>query len=1025
MWGSRGMFKTHYKRLKLLGEGSFGSAFLVRERVDENGYHVAKEIKVDHLSEKEREAALEESSLLRRLSHPNVVAYRATFREGPKLYIIMEFADNGDLATKIKEKKEESSNFSERRIMLFFVQIAQALVHIHAHKILHRDLKPMNIFLTKTGVVKLGDFGIARVLESSTAGAKTQIGTPYYLSPEVCSSEQYGLKSDHWSLGVITYQLAALRVPFYAACVPAVAVAICNATPAPLPKMYSDGFKYIVSRLLQKDPTERPGLGDILRAPYAQTFLQILDPCTPSSCRRNSETEIFEQRASDRHESRNEFQMDYRDFAGSRRSDQIEHCDRVSDLLPHEGGETPGYSRRRRDDEYREGDRERRRRYHDSQEDGHERLKQAARDDYFRNREIANEARRRAQANGSRMVDHLAQDELSYSVTGESCIALAEANDTFPGSSTPLTRRTDSVLSQESPMGKREEHLLALERARAEVQEDRKRTLERIRARETGSFLHSEAGDTIYPNGSTPRRRTESDFSQESPTKKEQHLLALERARIEAQEDRRLALERVRAREAEAADTLENPVADFAGSADMTPRTLKITSEGGPACSPKCSQEDQLAALERARREAYLERMALKEKYGRNPNQLEFRENNHLDGPPAGEAASPAAAASPGGDRRAAAAAATASRKSEEEHLRALNEARIEAQKDRQRMKELVQARQSEQESLDAVVEQPVTPRCEESERDAPLQRRRKSKEEHLDDLEQARREHQEECQRLQAKYGRKCSKSDCESATEEGEHRSAAAEDKQALQRKAQDDFERNCQAAREAKLRVEAQVLGQDTPKQRSVPENRWARHARAKNGARDEQPGPTPRHDDECAGREAHRPPQPAWQEATLEPATIRLEGDPARREACAEARPAARRPPEAARQGDQTSPSAPASDADSTQDLARLLLSAEVAAAEESPPRAASWTNVSRTDSPPGSGDERNLAREYARARERRSRFGRAERQFVAEDEHLEGEKLEEATRKFTGSPPSHGVYSRAHPGGPPPGEELSC
>ena len=82
--------------------------------------------------------------------------------------------------------------------------------HVHDRKILHRDLKSQNVFLTKKGLVKLGDFGIARVLSNTKSRAKTVVGTPYYLSPEIIESSPYNFKSDIWSLGVLLYEMCAL-----------------------------------------------------------------------------------------------------------------------------------------------------------------------------------------------------------------------------------------------------------------------------------------------------------------------------------------------------------------------------------------------------------------------------------------------------------------------------------------------------------------------------------------------------------------------------------------------------------------------------------------------------------------------------------------------------------------------------------------------------------------------------------------------------------------------------------------------
>ena len=94
------------------------------------------------------------------------------------------------------------------------VQICMALEYVHRRKVIHRDIKTQNVFLTSSNTVKVGDFGISKVLESSTQVAMTVVGTPYYMAPEACLSEPYTSKSDIWALGVIVYELCSLRQPF-------------------------------------------------------------------------------------------------------------------------------------------------------------------------------------------------------------------------------------------------------------------------------------------------------------------------------------------------------------------------------------------------------------------------------------------------------------------------------------------------------------------------------------------------------------------------------------------------------------------------------------------------------------------------------------------------------------------------------------------------------------------------------------------------------------------------------------------
>lgn len=121
---------------------------------------------------------------------------------------------DGELADKIATARKEKTPFSEEMVLSWFTQICMALKHVHDRKILHRDLKAQNIFLTKAGVVKLGDFGIAYPLNHTYENARTMVGTPYYLSPEIIENKPYNFKSDMWSLGVLLYEMCALSPPF-------------------------------------------------------------------------------------------------------------------------------------------------------------------------------------------------------------------------------------------------------------------------------------------------------------------------------------------------------------------------------------------------------------------------------------------------------------------------------------------------------------------------------------------------------------------------------------------------------------------------------------------------------------------------------------------------------------------------------------------------------------------------------------------------------------------------------------------
>ena len=115
----------------------------------------------------------------------------------------MSYAEGGDLSKKIKEAK--GVHFHESIILGWFTQVSLALKHIHERKVIHRDLKCENIFLTKDNLVKIGDFGIAKSLKQSIEKMKSVVGTPYYMSPEICDNKDYTNKTDIWSLGVVLY----------------------------------------------------------------------------------------------------------------------------------------------------------------------------------------------------------------------------------------------------------------------------------------------------------------------------------------------------------------------------------------------------------------------------------------------------------------------------------------------------------------------------------------------------------------------------------------------------------------------------------------------------------------------------------------------------------------------------------------------------------------------------------------------------------------------------------------------------
>lgn len=257
----------NYHRERRIGEGSFGMVYLVRHKKNSANY-VIKEINISKMTKKEKDESLSEVRVLLRLQHPNIIAYKESFIDQGSLYIVTDYCEGGDLSSRIRRNSLKSSYFTEEEILDWFVQICLALKHVHDKKILHRDIKCQNIFLTRGNIVKLGDFGIAKILQNTVELAKSCVGTPYYLSPEICENKLYDSKSDVWALGCVLYELATLRRPFMAGNVKSLILKIVKGTYPPLPLRYSFEFRNLLIHLFKHNPKDRPSVNNILNRPF-------------------------------------------------------------------------------------------------------------------------------------------------------------------------------------------------------------------------------------------------------------------------------------------------------------------------------------------------------------------------------------------------------------------------------------------------------------------------------------------------------------------------------------------------------------------------------------------------------------------------------------------------------------------------------------------------------------------------------------------------------------------------------------
>ena len=183
----------------------------------------------------------------------------------------------GDMATYLKNLKRNRETIPEETVWRIFMQLVLALHEIHRRKegkILHRDIKPANVFLDAQNNIKLGDFGLSKMLTEESAYAYTNVGTPYYMSPEQINDNKYNEKSDIWASGCFLHELCTFNPPFEASNHLALALKIKNGKFDKIPENYSEELQRVISWTLSKKHEERPNVDDLLNIPYISRKLR-------------------------------------------------------------------------------------------------------------------------------------------------------------------------------------------------------------------------------------------------------------------------------------------------------------------------------------------------------------------------------------------------------------------------------------------------------------------------------------------------------------------------------------------------------------------------------------------------------------------------------------------------------------------------------------------------------------------------------------------------------------------------------
>lgn len=257
------MSLKEFEFLKEIGKGAFAKVYLVKRKSDGILYAM-KRVKMASLNSKEKENALNEVRILANIQHNNLIAFKESFfeEESKTLNIVMEYADDGDIEAKIKYMAKERKLFPEDDVWSYLIQAISGLKSLHDNKVMHRDLKSANLFLTSDKSIKLGDLNVSKLIKKGMA--YTQTGTPYYASPEVWADKPYNYKSDIWSVGCIMYEICSLKPPFRAKSLESLYKTVTKGQYDPIPRTYSSDLSRVIGLMLQTNPASRPSCSDIL-----------------------------------------------------------------------------------------------------------------------------------------------------------------------------------------------------------------------------------------------------------------------------------------------------------------------------------------------------------------------------------------------------------------------------------------------------------------------------------------------------------------------------------------------------------------------------------------------------------------------------------------------------------------------------------------------------------------------------------------------------------------------------------------
>ena len=276
-----------YYKGRLLGKGGFAKCYEFICAENKKIFAAKVVAKSSLVKSRAKQKLISEIKIHKSLHHPQIVAFEHYFEDTENVYILLEMCQNQTLNELLKRRKR----LTEIEVQCYMVQLIKALKYLHSHRVIHRDLKLGNLFLTDKMELKVGDFGLATKLDFEGERKRTVCGTPNYIAPEILDGKTgHSYEVDIWSLGVIIYTLIIGKPPFETQDVKTTYKRIkMNSYSFPENAVISDSAKNLIQEILVTDPSKRPALDQILIHDFFNqgTSIPKLLPtstlaCTPS-----------------------------------------------------------------------------------------------------------------------------------------------------------------------------------------------------------------------------------------------------------------------------------------------------------------------------------------------------------------------------------------------------------------------------------------------------------------------------------------------------------------------------------------------------------------------------------------------------------------------------------------------------------------------------------------------------------------------------------------------------------------------